>query len=70
MSLYCLELQCIWKNVCIFSLVGSVSQKFYPEDENCREGVGGPGCAAELCIGLHCAVSSKARVFETSEICS
>ena len=68
MSLYCLELQCIWKNVCIFSLVGSLTQKFYPEDGNCREGVGGPGrpwpgCAAELCIGLHCAVSSKALEF-------
>ena len=41
MSLYCLELQCIWKNVCIFSLVGSVRQKFYPEDGNCRELGGG-----------------------------
>ena len=64
MSLYYIELQCIWKNGCIFSLAGSVSQKFYPEDGNCSEGVGGPGCAAELCIGLHCAVSSKPRVLK------
>ena len=48
----------------LFSLVGSLTEKFYPEDGNCREGVGGPGWAAELCIGLHCAVSSKASVLK------
>ena len=63
-TLYYIELQCIleeWVHI-LPSWFGFA--EFYPEDGNCSEGVGGPGCAAELCIGLHCAVSSKPRVLK------
>ena len=51
MSLYYIELQCIWKNGCIFSLAGSVLQKFYPEDAVAR-GWAGQGAQQSCASGF------------------
>ena len=60
----CLELECAWKHVRIFSLLGWVTEKFYPEQGNCSEGAERTGCTAQLGICVHCAASSTARVLK------
>ena len=55
------------KHVCIFSLLGWVTEKFYPENGNCSEGAGRTRCAAQLGIRVHCAASSTARVLKLWE---
>ena len=67
MSPDCLELLCLWK-ACVHILPtwlgDTVTEKFYPEDENYSEGAGRTGCTWQLGIRVHCTASFTARVLK------